>query len=277
MQSGFSSEGFFREQFAKYIPQNYTVDSGTIVDLEGYTCGECDFVIYDAKYAPLFWLPTSTGDRKKIIAFETTYGVIEVKENLDKKSLRKACEKIFAYKQLTRETEMRHEQRMISSFERKDPIQIMNPPFGMIFSYLSEGYQSDHQLRDDFRKINQEVDPQYRVNSLWVNEKPSYILWYGDKTHATISMYGDDGKLTPYLFPEWCPSLLEALPIRDPNALHQMYLFLWGALQQIQLLPINLFEYSRAFKKQVPARILHSRVLIKGQPSWWKRLKDHKA
>ncbi len=80
-ESGGPLEDFFREQLAELFPAPYGVGAGKIVDHEQYTCG-CDFIIYDPHLAPLLKPPASKDSRRKFFAFETTYGVVEVKQTL---------------------------------------------------------------------------------------------------------------------------------------------------------------------------------------------------
>ena len=82
MESGIPLEDYFRQEFGCFLPDQFTVTAGKVIDCEQYTCGDCDFVIYDRRYAPFVKFPATQHSRRKLIAFETTYGIVEVKQKL---------------------------------------------------------------------------------------------------------------------------------------------------------------------------------------------------
>lgn len=47
LDSGIPLEDYFRESFGQFIPKQYSVDCATVVDGENFSCGDCDFVVYD--------------------------------------------------------------------------------------------------------------------------------------------------------------------------------------------------------------------------------------
>ena len=80
--SGIPLEDYFREEFSKFIPKKYSVCSATIMDRENYTCGECDFIIYDDQKSVFIKHPSTNNSRRKFLFHEATYGIIEVKQTL---------------------------------------------------------------------------------------------------------------------------------------------------------------------------------------------------
>ena len=159
MESGLPLEDYFRQEFGKFIPEQFSVTAGKIIDRDQFTCGDCDFVLYDRRFAPFVKFPATQQSRRKLIAFETTYGIIEVKQNLTlgalengvikdnpAGSLYDACKKIFAYKELTRD--IVDSSRVIPGLTIDGlggDRQQYNKPFGFAFFYGSDIDMDDQE------------------------------------------------------------------------------------------------------------------------------------
>src|ERR1700677_4390778 len=94
MDSGIPLEDYFRSILGQFLPNEFAIDCGTIIDPNYVTAGDYDAIIYNPWYAPRLKLPAADGSRRKIFPNEVTYGVVEVKQTLTDKSLPAACEKI---------------------------------------------------------------------------------------------------------------------------------------------------------------------------------------
>ncbi len=205
MDAGIPLEEYFRQEFGQFIPEYFAVDAGTIIDSESYTCGDCDFVIYDKRYMPFIKFPATKFSRHKYIAFETTYGVIEVKKRLTlgatqngslkekpSGSLYEACTKLFAYKELSRE--IVDATRVITGVKignlQSDESQF-NKPLTLAFFYdidskidINDSEALD-ELAEEFAVINASVSPELRVNGIFILDKVSFIwLNHLDSTNS---------------------------------------------------------------------------------------------
>jgi hypothetical protein len=245
MESGLPLEDSFRQEFGSMFEEPYGVDAGKIIDHACDTCGDCDFVLFDRGLAPLLKRPAAAGSRRKFFAFETTYGIIEVKQTLtlgavkDGKlkleptgSLWDACTKVFAYKQL----------------QRRNPGPLtwgINHPIGLLFFYncdldLSANDGRDALLRE-FALINREVAPEARVNGLYVLDRFS-VNWTftGDPTSTTF---------TTLQHPVESPGRPVWLTYFESgeDTLYRLFTQLWSTLARTQLAPPDLLnEYGGA-------------------------------
>lgn len=245
MESGLPLEDAFRAEFGSLFEEPYGVDAGKIVDGNGDTCGDCDFVIFDQRLAPLLKRPAAPGSRRKVFAFETTYGVIEVKQTLTtgavdsgrlkdspEGSLWKACSKVFAYKQL----------------ERKLSTQLqwgINHPLGLLFFFDCQLDLSTEESRDallaEFNLINATVAPEHRVNGLYVLDKAA-VNWAITPNPTSTTFLSLAHPIETPGRPVW-------LTFSDSGAdtLYRMFTLLWSTLARTQLgAPDLLNEYGGA-------------------------------
>lgn len=241
LESGFPVEDFFRQEFGALLHEPYSVGNGKIVDHQQYTCGDCDFIIYNKRLAPLLRAPATSDSRRKFFAFETTYGIIEVKSTLtlgaaEGGSLRSkpqgtlwdACKKIFAYKELHR--------------TRSQAITWgTNHPIGIAFFYNCDIDISVQENRDailaEFAAINLSVPIEMRVNSAYVLNKFS-LSW------GFLKNMSPDGPVFvnlqhPIESPH--PTWASYSPTAE-DTLYHMYTTLWSTLARTQLSPPDLLN-----------------------------------
>jgi len=249
MESGVPLEDYFRQEFGRFIPDHFTVTSGKVIDREQYTCGDCDFIIYDKRYAPFVKFPSTQDSRRKLIAFETTYGIVEVKQKLtlgavkDKKLianpsgyLYNACTKAFAYKELSREVV--DGSRVIPGFTIPKLVgeeAEYNRPFALAFFYDSDINPDDQtsveNLLMEFWLINQTVPPHVRVNGIFVLDKFA-VTWVKDSgipnpTHITA------------FHPVEAPKPMFSAIKSGADTLYLMYAFIWNLLLRTHLISPN--------------------------------------
>ncbi|HDY8159924.1 TPA: hypothetical protein RQL00_004615 [Vibrio vulnificus] len=190
LDSGMPLEDYFREEFSKFIPKKYSVDSGTIVDMESYSCGDCDFIIYDEQKSVFIKRPSTENSRRKFLFHECTYGVIEVKQTLklgtkrigkSKTSVRykggtlhKAMEKLFSYKQLNREF-VKNEHVIAVKPGTNEGTHLTNEPFSYAFFYDTDIDIDDkgqiNDLLEEFYWLNMKQPEEERVNGIFVLNK----------------------------------------------------------------------------------------------------------
>lgn len=249
MESGVPLEDYFRQEFGRFIPDYFTVTAGKVIDREHYTCGDCDFIIYDRHYAPFVKFPSAQYSRRKLIAFETTYGIIEVKQKLtlgatkDEKlienpvgSLYGACTKMFAYKELSREVV--DASRVIPGFTIPKLVgeeTEYNRLFALAFFYDSDIDPDDQvsvkDLLMEFWLINQSVPPHVRVNGIFVLDQFA-VTWVKD------SGIPDPTHLTAF-HPVEASKPMFSLIKSGPDTLYLMYAFIWNLLLKTHLIPPN--------------------------------------
>jgi hypothetical protein len=254
LDSGIPLEDYFREEFGKFIPEYFAVDAGTIIDSDSYSCGDCDFVIYDKRFTPFMKLPSTKYSRRKFLAFETTYCVIEVKQTLKLKDLGasnedgslkdepsgqlyKACKKLFAYKELRRDPV--DPTRVITGVRigniTSETLEY-NKPITLCFFYDTDIDIENPDFLDllarEFAVINASVPVNLRVNGLFILNKLS-ILWMDHPNETTSQL--------KYIYHplEMSPTRLSIFQSGE-DTLYFMFVYLWDLLIATHLNPPNL-------------------------------------
>jgi hypothetical protein len=230
--SGLPLEDAFRAELAELL-KPFVVEVGRVVDRERNTAGECDIVIVEPRLSPLLLTPPSPVSRKKWFTFESTYGIVEVKQTLSlgatdpsgalrtdpSGTMWDACSKIFAYKQLVR--------------NERSPIRWgTNAPIGIVVCYDCDLDASDPAVQDtlmrEFVAINSLVDPQHRVNAIYVLGK-FYISWCFLADPA-------QREFRPLQHPHEAPGPVWAsFHLAAADTLYCMFLQLWDLLTRTQL------------------------------------------
>ncbi|MFO0863928.1 MAG: DUF6602 domain-containing protein [Gemmataceae bacterium] len=231
--SGIPLEDYFRAAFGRFVPQEYAIDCGSIVDRTYTTCGDCDVIIYSPWYAPLLKFPAAEDSRRKIFPNEATYGIIEVKQAFKEDSLKEACEKIHDYKSLDRKPVNKSAvvPGLLPPFhKRSEPY---NLPFGVVFFYDCEldlaRKRDQDQLLDLIWSIEGKRKPQHRINALYVLDRFA-AQWVvecvagGKKWHAIVR-------------PEECEKSTLSLTLSKENTLYLMFADVWNMLLEMHLSP----------------------------------------
>lgn len=236
MDSGIPLEDFFRKEFSKHIPNVFCIDSATIVDRQNYTCGECDFVIYDTSKSTLIKHPATEESRRKYLFNESVYGIIEVKQTLKlgkalkkekhgKKfaggTLKDSLEKLFAYKQLDKE--FHRSEFMGAAIPNSDEVRhFTNTPFSMAFFYDTDiNVNNEEQLKslvEEFYTRNMEQPIEERVNGIFVLNKFS-LVWIQDNNNF-VAYHPSDAK-----------NANAALLLTADDTLYNMYILLANILR----------------------------------------------
>jgi hypothetical protein len=248
--SGIPLEDFFRSAFGRFIPQEYAIDCGTIIDRKYTTCGDCDAIIYSPWYAPLLKFPAAEDSRRKIFPNEATYGIIEVKQTLNEGSLKEACEKIHDYKTLDRKPVDKYGvfPGLLPPFHKP-----YNHPFGVAFFYDCD---FDLKLKRDqdallhlIWSIEGKWKPELRTNALYVLDRFA-AQWVveaevdGKKRHTIVRPEETD-KATLSLTESW------------DDTLYLMFADVWNMLLEMHLNPPNFHveyggqEHLQNFKARV--------------------------
>lgn len=117
---GDDSEANWARVLREFLPARYGVAKGQVMDSQGGMSDQIDLLIYDAQYTPLL-AKTANGDL--FVPAEAVYAVFEVKQDMNKKFLEYAGNKIASVRNLSRTTvEIPHAG---GTFDAKPPIPIL--------------------------------------------------------------------------------------------------------------------------------------------------------
>jgi hypothetical protein len=152
--SGVKGEGnefCLRDLISRFIPKQYGVGSGIIIDRNGNQSRQCDIVIYDTFLYPSFLSITTS----HIYPVDLVYAIIEVKTTLTSTSAKESIENIKSVRQLDiiPDEFILSETGKIQSFSHPrgsdntldggiylsnvGTINKPNPPIGCVFAYKS--------------------------------------------------------------------------------------------------------------------------------------------
>jgi hypothetical protein len=95
---GDASEYCWIEMLQKYLPQRYSVAKAFVLDSDGKLSDQIDIVIFDRQYSPFLF----NQDHATYVPAESVYAAIEVKQDINKKSITYAGEKIASVRRLKR-------------------------------------------------------------------------------------------------------------------------------------------------------------------------------
>ena len=83
---------------ARVLPNRYRVANGFVVDADGWRSDQTDVIVFDRQYSP----PLFMAGNVQYIPAEAVYAVFEVKQRIDSRNLRLACDKAASVRLLRR-------------------------------------------------------------------------------------------------------------------------------------------------------------------------------
>ncbi len=83
---------------ARVLPNRYRVANGFVVDADGRRSDQMDVIVFDRQYSP----PLFMGGNVQYVPAEAVYAVFEVKQRIDNRNLRLACDKAASVRSLRR-------------------------------------------------------------------------------------------------------------------------------------------------------------------------------
>ena len=134
-EMGSATEENWRGLLRAYMPGRYAVEGGFMIDVDGMESQQLDLIIFDRQYSPVLF---ETGGVLYVPA-ESVYGVFEVKQELSRRHVKYAGEKIASARRLRRTSApIVHAG---GEYPPKEPSRILggilttlsswNPPFGV--------------------------------------------------------------------------------------------------------------------------------------------------
>lgn len=154
------TKGDFREDIVKeflnqYLPENFGITKGVVIDVEGNESKQQDILIYDKSTTPKFL----TSETETVLPIESVIAIVEVKSNLNKNELNKSLDNIKSVRQMSKNY---LNKKSNSSY-----------PFGFIFSY-SSSLKLD-SIRNEYRDFFQSNDKSVLPTSIISLDKGAVI------------------------------------------------------------------------------------------------------
>lgn len=141
---GAGNEAVLRKLLEKFLPKQYGVGTGIVIDKDGNQSRQCDIVIYDNVHYPSL---LALGNIH-LYPVDIVYATIEVKTTLDTKSSREAQENIRSVRALNLVPDTFGAPTAQSGSKPNDVIWSLGiaaptPPLGFVFAYNSSTSQLD--------------------------------------------------------------------------------------------------------------------------------------
>jgi hypothetical protein len=131
--SGLPTEEIVREQLRELLPRRYAIRTGTVVDSEGFTAGDCDLLVFNDIWFPIIKAGPTVDSRHLLLPVEGLYAVGEIKQTLSAGTLDKACEKLVKCHRLQRPRTYAH--RMTENREECDCTHgLKNPLYSFVLA-----------------------------------------------------------------------------------------------------------------------------------------------
>lgn len=147
---GAASENRWLEMLKDHMPERYAAERAFVVDSRGAVSQQQDIVIFDRQYSPLLFRL----DEALYVPAESVYGVLEVKQELDARTLKYAGVKAASVRNLVRSSAPIVHAGGV--YEAREPFAILsgivalesswNPPLGDAFHEVLEGLSSAEHI-----------------------------------------------------------------------------------------------------------------------------------
>jgi len=209
-----------------HLPPRYGVSRGEILDSTGRTSRQIDVVLYDALHAPLL----QSTDASRVFPSECVYAAIELKTNLNAKSLDEAFRNIATAKALDRSAIVeQHGGHRIYDGPKQNP-----PLFGAIFA-LDSTVKPGH-LAKRLLALHSGLPPALWVDAVCILDRS---LFY----HFALTT---DARGVEY----WTPTVLSkdsrlGYYISKADTLYLFFLYLLYQINAKDLFPPELMRYAR--------------------------------
>ncbi|MEV4758940.1 DUF6602 domain-containing protein [Micromonospora sp. NPDC049559] len=197
--SGVGVEEIFRDELRELLPKRYAITTGVITDRYGHTAGHCDAVIFNETWFPAVKAPAARDSRRPHLPIEGVYGVVEVKQSLNAKTLDEAMEKLVVCNRLYRPPTPRD--RVTENRETGSCTHfISNPLFSAIFAIDVSPRASFQQLIVRFFEINKLLKRREMVHAL-VSLNHGCVMWGFQNGEESMTARFSDEDLALPIFP----------------------------------------------------------------------------
>lgn len=183
--SGLVIEDIFREELRKILPHRYSIESGVLIDRNGHTGGDYDFVLFNKYWFQQVKNAATAASRRSFYPIEGVYAVGEIKQSLDYVSLDNSLRKLVVAHRLKRPHT--NANRIVENRESSSCIYgLSNPLYSFIIATeLAKGVSVD-ELINRFFDINHQLERLHVVRALCVLDQGTVIWCYRDLEHQEI-------------------------------------------------------------------------------------------
>jgi len=227
LSTGEAREFVLKELLRQYLPAKLGVEKGIIISSveNELPSKQIDIIIYDK----LNTLVLYNVENLRIFPIEGVYAVIEVKSNLNSKTLNEAIENIRSVKRMTKKAFVEQKGAIIRTVNLYGKEQEYFPVIGFIFSY--SGIKEIKLLKDGIEKSD-------NFSNLESNIDTVCIL-----NNAVITNQTVDDKVVVTKEPK-----TKRVFIKTQDSLLLFYLLMMHVLPQTWMRPIRITDYASKIK-----------------------------
>jgi hypothetical protein len=257
--SGVGVEEIFRDELGTLLPVRYEVTTGVISDRFGGTAGHCDCVIFNHLWFPAIKEGATTHSRRRHLPVEGVYGVIEVKQSLDAKTLDDAMEKLVVCQRLYRPAASRD--RIVENRETGTCLHAISNPMHTTVFALGLRKRADFQkLIERFININKMLKRREMVTCLVVLGQGLLTWAYESNDGVKPARFFYEDLYTP-LRPAWTP------PGHNWNTLYNFAMHLNGHLYSCVLAAEDIaLLYGEHEPTEVPVKLADDKWVMPEDP-----------
>lgn len=184
--SGIPFEELVRDEFRRILPSRYSVRSGTVVDANGYSAGQCDIVVFNDIWFPVVKPGPVDSSRQVVLPVEGAYAIGEIKQTLDDQTLDDAMKKLVTCHRLERPETFAH--RLVENRDHSSCVHgLTNPLYTFVLAAgMREGITFESVV-NRFFDICKELRRLDVVRALSVIGHGTVIWGYEDPTDPTAT------------------------------------------------------------------------------------------
>ena len=184
---GNETEIAWRAFIGQILPTRYHVCDGFVVDARGLRSDQIDIIVFDRHYSP----PLFQSGNVQYVPAEAVYAVFEVKQRIDKHTLRQASAKVSSVRRL---------QRTTAPIPTADGMLEPKPPHRILGGVLALNYGQMVSVEKTIGGLMTKVDEHQRLDLGCAMRDGSFMVRYQDTGAAMVRSSPDQSSLVTFFF-----------------------------------------------------------------------------
>lgn len=188
--SGVGLEDIIRDEIRGILPSRYSIECGVLIDREGQTGGDYDFLVFNESWFPRIKAGATKSSRRGYYPIEGAYAVGEIKQTLSYSTLDAALQKLIVAHRLNRPPTL--SKRLVENRESGSCSHgLSNPLYSFVLGVRLAKDLTFEELINRFYDVNKQVKRLEVVRALCVLGHGTVVWGFPDR---------DRGGITPALF-----------------------------------------------------------------------------
>ena len=171
----------------RLLPTRYQVCDGFVVDAQGLRSDQIDIIVFDRHYSP----PLFRAGSVQYVPAEAVYAVFEVKQRIDKYTLRQACAKVSSVRRLRRTT---------ARIPTADGLVEAKSPHRILGGILALGFGKMEAAENVVKRLMTEASEELQLDLGCAIRDGSFKVSYDDDGVAIVSLSPGPLSLVAFFF-----------------------------------------------------------------------------